>query len=228
MVPLLLLVASLGGVIAALLVPGGDDLLLLAVPCAIASLILGVSRLLRHPHPVKRAERERWPTGDDSRVSRLRWLKHGRTEPKWLVIDGSNVMHWDGGAPRIETVRSVVAMLEAQGWTPGVVFDANAGYLLAGKYQHHGALGRAVGLPEERVLVVPKGTQADAYILQAARDLGARIVTNDRYRDWQDRHPEVREPGRLIRGGYRDGALWLDLDAAPAAQRAVASARPAR
>ena len=35
-------------------------------------------------------------------------------------------------------------------------------------------------------------------------------VTNDRFRDWADVHPEVREPGHLIRGGYRDGVLWLD------------------
>ena len=43
--------------------------------------------------------------------------------------------------------------------------------------------------------------------------MGARIVSNDRFRDWEDRHPEVRDPGRLIPGGYRDGVLWLALDA---------------
>ena len=61
------------------------------------------------------------------------------------------------------------------------------------------------------LVVVNKGTPADITILAAAKDSGARIVTNDRYRDWADVHPEVREPGYLIRGGYRDGKLWFDM-----------------
>ncbi len=69
-----------------------------------------------------------------------------------------------------------------------------------------------IGLPGDQVVVVPKGTVADLTVLAAARDLGARVVTNDRYRDWAEQHPEVREPGHLVRGGYRDGQLWLNLD----------------
>jgi hypothetical protein len=125
-------------------------------------------------------------------------------------------MHWKDGTPQVETLREVLALLRARGFSPGVVFDANAGYLLAGRYQHHSALGKLVGLPESRVMVVDKGTSADAIVLAAARDHGARIVTNDRYRDWTDLHPEVRHPGHLIRGGYRDGVLWLALDEAKA------------
>lgn len=34
-------------------------------------------------------------------------------------------------------------------------------------------------------------------------------MTNDRYRDWQADFPEVAAPGFLIRGGVRDGAVWL-------------------
>jgi hypothetical protein len=60
-------------------------------------------------------------------------------------------------------------------------------------------------------MVVPKGTPADPTILAAARDLGAPVLTNDRYRDWAEAHPEIRTPGHLIRGGYRDGGLHLDL-----------------
>ena len=71
-------------------------------------------------------------------------------------------------------------------------------------------------------MVVNKGTPADATILAAARDLGARIVSNDRYRDWLDQHPEVDRPGALIRGGFEDGALWLALE--DAAQRPVTAA----
>ena len=92
-----------------------------------------------------------------------------------------------------------------------MVFDANAGYKITGRYQHDGALGRLLGLPEDRVMVVAKGTQADPTVLTAARDLGARGVSNDRYRDWAETFPEVLDPGHVVRGGYRGGKLWLDL-----------------
>ena len=60
-------------------------------------------------------------------------------------------------------------------------------------------------------MVVSKGTPADPTILAAARDLGAQIVTNDRFRDWAEAHPEVTEAGHLVRGGYPSGKLWLSL-----------------
>ena len=171
------------GVVAALTLPSLTDLLLLAGPCALASLFLLVRATFNRQPP-----------------------------PRWVVVDGSNVMHWKDGTPLIATLREVVQRLTEMGFAPAVVFDANAGYKISGRYQHDGALGKLLGLPEDRILVVAKGTPADPKVLAAARDLGARIVSNDRYRDWAEAHPEVSEPGYLIRGGYRDGALWLDVD----------------
>lgn len=203
-VPFILCLISLAGVGLALILPPFGDLILLAGPCAIASLIL----LLRAGF------------GDAVRVAKPpppqvfpRRIRLGRAKPQnWLIIDGSNVMHWKDGTPQIETLRDVVRHVSALGFSPGVVFDANAGHILAGKYQHHYAMGQHLGLPEARVMVVDKGTPADPTILAAARDLGARIVSNDRYKDWADQHPEVRVAGHLIKGGYRDGKLWLDLE----------------
>jgi len=187
-VPFLLLLLSLAGVGIALLVPGLSDLLLLAGPMAIASLIL----LWKARRSGRDADR--------------------KAAARWVVIDGSNVMHWADGTPRLEPLRDVIAELERRGFTPGVVFDANAGHLLQGRYQHDRALGRSLGLPTDRIMVVDKGMPADPMILTAARDMGGRVVTNDRYRDWAAQFPEVQERGFLIRGGYRAGQLWLDLD----------------
>lgn len=161
--------------------PEWSDLLLIALPCLIASAIL--------------------------------WVKawHTRARRKWIVIDGSNVMHWQDGTPSIKTVRDVVDRLRAEGYSPCVVFDANAGYLLIGRYQHDRALSAQLDLPVDRVMVVPKGTPADPFILKAARDYGGQIVSRDQFRDWAEAHPEVTEPGHLVKGGYRKGQLWLDL-----------------
>lgn len=181
-VPLLLLLLSLAGIAAALLIPGYGDLVLLAGPSAVAAFLLWL---------------------------RAAWVRRRRARD-WILIDGSNVMHWKDNTPQLDTLREVIAHLAGLGRVPAVIFDANAGYLLAGRYQDDRAMARALGLPEERVLVVPKGVVADSYLLSVARDHGAPIVTNDRYRDWARDYPEIAAPGRLLRGGYRDGALWLD------------------
>lgn len=200
-VPLFLFLASLVGIGVALSVPGWADLAPLAGLCAFAGLILFFAALLRVE-------------------------PRSTAAPRWVIVDGSNVMYWKGDTPQIDTVREVLDRLAALGFTPGIVFDANAGHLLAGKYLHHAAIAELLGLAEDRVMVVNKGTPADATILAVARDLGARIVSNDRFRDWLDQHPEVDLPGALIRGGFEDGALWLALE--DAAQRPpTAEAGPA-
>lgn len=186
-VPLFLVLASLVGVGVGLAVPGWADLALLAGLCAIASaFLLGAALLRVEPRAA--------------------------VAPGWVIVDGSNVMYWKGDTPQIEPVRRVLEHLAALGFSPGIVFDANAGYLLAGRYLDHAAFAEALGLAEDRVMVVNKGTPADATILAVARDLGARVVSNDRFRDRLDQHPEAGRPGALIRGGFVDGALWLALD----------------
>jgi hypothetical protein len=196
-VPLLLLIASLCGVAVALLVPGWDDLILLAGPCAVAALVLLIFAPRRqNAVPVAK---------------------------KWIVMDGSNVMHWKDGTAQIGTISAVLHHLEARGFSVGIVFDANAGYKLSDRYQDDNVLARIFRLPSDRVLVVPKGQPADPVILAAARDLGGQIVTNDRFRDWEADFPEVRTPGHLIRGGFRDGKLWLDVAPQDTSMRQVAA-----
>lgn len=168
-----------------LFVPGWSDLVLLAGPSLLASLWLW----WRAPRPAARPN---------------------AAQQAQVVVDGSNVMHWENGQPSVEAVRRVVRALQAKGMGVGVMFDANAGYKTHDRYQDDAEMARQLGLPTDRVLVVPKGVQADPYILKAARDLGARVVTNDRFRDWQADFPEVAQPGFLIRGGVTQGKPWFD------------------
>jgi hypothetical protein len=126
-----------------------------------------------------------------------------------VLIDGSNVIHWQDNTPQLAPLLQVVHDLSRRGLKPGVVFDANVGYKLTGKFMGERELSRLLSLPRDQILVVPKGTQADPFLLETARDLKARIVTNDRYRDWSDRFPEVTKPDKLISGEMRDGRAWL-------------------
>ncbi|WP_102227218.1 NYN domain-containing protein [Acidimangrovimonas sediminis] len=188
---LFILILSGAGLVAGLIAPGLSDVLLIAVPCALASLILLLRELRR--------------TG----------LSLG-AKKRWIILDGSNIMHWKGDGPDIAAVKDTIRLLSAQGYVPGVVFDANAGYKLFNRYQNDAALAKLLGLHRDRVMVVSKGTPADEIILAAAREYKAQVVSNDRFRDWADRHPEVAEEGHLVRGGYRSGQLWLNLPSDPA------------
>jgi hypothetical protein len=188
-VSVILLFFSLGGIWMSMSVPIWSDAILVAAPCAVASVVILCSE------------------------TRKLIARRAASRARSIVIDGSNVMYWQDGTPRIECVKEVVGHLTGLGFKPGVMFDANAGYLFSGKYCDDRTISELLRLPVEDVMVVPKGNPADPYILSAARDLGAYIITNDRFRDWAKDFPEVRKPGHLIKGEYRKGQLWFDFTA---------------
>lgn len=127
----------------------------------------------------------------------------------WILVDGSNVMHWEQNTPKLAPLLRVIERLRTLGYVPGIVFDANAGWKLFGRYMDDDDLAHLLQLQRDQVFVVPKGTQADPFLLSVARDLKARIVTNDRYRDWAETYPEVQERGFLVQGEMRGAKVWL-------------------
>ncbi|MCV2877782.1 hypothetical protein OE699_02865 [Sedimentimonas flavescens] len=132
-----------------------------------------------------------------------------RPQPRYAVLDGSNILYWRNEEPDLSAVQQVVQEIQARGWSPVIWFDANAGYLIKGRYMGAYPFSVALGVPVRQVYVAPKGTPADPLILDAATTLSAIVVTNDRYRDWIGQYPIVGEYGRFIRGSYRDGRLEL-------------------
>ncbi len=123
-----------------------------------------------------------------------------------ILVDGSNVMHW-GGEPSALVVARVVADLQAKGLQPYVCFDANAGYKLEGRYMKSWDMAPLIGLPADRILVVDRGVVADEVLLHEAQSRGLQIVTNDRFRDWTDQHPWVKNHKRFRRGTWKQGSV---------------------
>ncbi|MCE5974263.1 hypothetical protein LZA78_12280 [Sinirhodobacter sp. WL0062] len=151
-----------------------------------------------------------------------------RPQPRYAVLDGSNILYWRNEAPDLSAVRQVVQELQARGCSPVIWFDANAGYLVEGRYIGEYQFSVALGVPVRQVYVAPKGTPADPLILDAATKLSAVVVTNDRYRDWAGQYPMVGEYGRFIRGSFRDGRLELVEPVAQMAASAPSFSSPLR
>lgn len=194
----------------ALFEPVWLDAILVSAPCMIAGLFLLLRRLeRRESQPVELdphlKERRR-----SQRSRRTARPQQPQKPQKRAIIDGSNVMHWQDGDASYDPLHDVVRKLKSLGYAPGVMFDANVGHVLEGRYLDDASMAARLQLPENAVVVVAKGTPADPVILAAARDIRAVVVTNDRFRDWAKDFPEVRKPGFLIRGGYNSGKLWLD------------------
>jgi hypothetical protein len=135
---------------------------------------------------------------------------------RWIVVDGSNVLHWQDETPLIETVRLVCADLQSRGFSPLVWFDANVGYKINDRYMGQDWLARLIGLPSRQVFVAAKGTPADPLLLEGAAKMNTNVVTNDRFRDWSEQFPQVKQRGFLIRGRVRAGVVTLDMATAPA------------
>jgi hypothetical protein len=134
-----------------------------------------------------------------------------RRKRRWIVVDGSNVLHWKDETPMLSTVANVVEVLQSQGFTPVIWFDANVGYKVSDRYMGPRPLSRAIGVPQRQVFVAPKGIPADPLLLEGAERLRARVVTNDRFRDWAETYPKVEDAGFLIAGRVQGGEIGLRL-----------------
>lgn len=137
---------------------------------------------------------------------RLRQPKVPQMAP--VLVDGSNVVMWlknagmETGA-RLDTLVSVLDQLADEGKPARVIFDATIGYNLEGRFLHEGDLRRRLRRPGVSIKVVPKGTTADAALLDEAVKTGSPIVTNDRYRD-HALHTQVRlRTGHFSAGKFR-------------------------
>jgi hypothetical protein len=110
------------------------------------------------------------------------------------LVDGSNVANWEcnsglSGLASLDPIIGVLRVLQAEGRGAHVMFDASVGYMLGLRYLDEKALSGRLGTWRGvTVEVVPKGTVADAYLIDYALATGAVIVTNDLYRD----HPRAR------------------------------------
>ena len=113
-------------------------------------------------------------------------------DERLVLIDGSNVAHSsEGEKARLANILLIEEKIREDGMEPIIVADA----ALRHQIDRRGDYEKLVD--DGKIKQAPAGTDADYFILSFARELGASIVSNDRYRDRIARYPEVEE--RIIR-----------------------------
>ena len=120
-----------------------------------------------------------------------------------MLVDGSNVAHaTEGGEARLDNIQLVMRKLSDDGFKPLIVADAALRHQIDDKAAYEKLIDDGI------VHQAPAGTDADYFILSFARQMGARILSNDRFRDRAKDFPEERD--RIIRYMIVSGAVVLE------------------
>ena len=120
-----------------------------------------------------------------------------------VLVDASNVAHsTEGGEARLRNIALVEEKLREAGLEPVIVADAALRHQIDDKAAYERLID------DGRVHQAPAGTDADYFILSFAREMDARILTNDRFRDRAKDFP--RERHRVIRYMIVDGEVVLE------------------
>ena len=117
-----------------------------------------------------------------------------------IVIDGANVAYEErsaGGKPKLSNLLKVKRELEERGCEALIIVDASLKYDIDDQTQLETLIR------SQQVRQVPAGTDADYFIIQFADQLDARVVTNDRYKDYAQQYPwltQRRMPYMIVKG----------------------------
>jgi Zc3h12a-like ribonuclease protein len=120
-----------------------------------------------------------------------------------VLVDASNVAHaTEGGEARLRNITLVVDKLREKGFEPLIVADAALRHQIDDRAEYERLVDDGV------VQQAPSGTDADYFLLSFARELGAYILTNDRFRDRAAEFAEERD--RIIRFMIVGGEVVLE------------------
>ncbi len=123
-----------------------------------------------------------------------------KNQKQYVVVDASNVAHeevTEGGKPKIANLIAVRDELREQGYEPIIIADATLRHEIDDPQQLESLMDR------QEVRQVPAGTDADFFIVQTAEQQNAKIVSNDRYQDFEEQFPWVksrRVPFMIVKG----------------------------
>ena len=112
------------------------------------------------------------------------------SEKKDIIVDGANIAYIEptsDGKPKVSNLILVRQALEDKGFDPIIITDAALRYDVDDPQQLEGLID------SKKVRQAPAGTDADYFVLETAERENAYVVTNDEYRDYEERFPWIRD-----------------------------------
>lgn len=142
----------------------------------------------------------------------VRMAKNG---PKHVVVDGSNLATEGRTKPSLTQLNDAVLafMKEYPDTRVTVVVDATFGHRIDKK-----ELAEFNSAIDNNELVSPPAGavgRGDGFVLTIAEKVGASIVSNDSYQEFQGQYPWLFEPGRLIGGKPVPNVGWVFIERLP-------------
>ena len=131
-----------------------------------------------------------------------------------LVVDATNVICGAQDRSRFDLLLSLVVAAAADGTDVLCIFDATTPHRLPTSPERD--LYRWLLTEKARHFVqCPGRTEADLLILAEAERMNCPVVSNDFFRDREERHPWVRDKGRVLRHQPIRDVLYLSDRALP-------------
>ncbi|WP_353476759.1 hypothetical protein PVT71_29085 (plasmid) [Salipiger sp. H15] len=115
------------------------------------------------------------------------------------IVDGMDVMCWEDGAANLDSLRSVIDLLQERRVTPHIVLAPDACRTSLGGDGDLRAFRRLLGR-DVNVDVCPSEKSVAAWVIELAGDLGAPIVSNDPYDAWPTARHIPRLQGYSVHG----------------------------
>ena len=128
----------------------------------------------------------------------------GRLAGRPILLDGTNICFWgrNDSTASLAPLQALVQALDSEGADWQACFDASTRHHLAknGKREEL-VYEQLLRDHPERFAEAPAGSRADVFLLEAAQaEPRAVIISNDRYRDHEERYPFIRDKSRLAVG----------------------------
>lgn len=145
-----------------------------------------------------------------------------------VVIDGSNLATEGRSTPSLAQLNEAVLafMKEHPHAKVTVVVDATFGHRIDKRERPE----FDSGIANNELVTPPAGAvgRGDGFVLTIAKKVGANVVSNDSYQEFQDEHPWLFDAGRLIGGKPVPHVGWVFIERSPVRAQGTAAARRTR
>ena len=138
-----------------------------------------------------------------------------KSEPKHVVVDGSNIATEGRTAPSLKQLNEAVMafMQEFPSTKVTVVVDATFGHRIDKKE----VADFNSGIDNNELVAPPAGAvgRGDGFVLTIADKIGASILSNDSYQEFHDDYPWLFTEGRLYGGKPVPHVGWVFIQRIP-------------